>query len=517
MLEQTVSSMRSAAGEAHLHGQGAAASTPLIHRRYSYDAAGLLGAIDDQLRGRTEYRYDETGRLVRANHGLPLDGVQAPRALPLLEQFAFDPAGNLLGNSAKPEDAHLKYLPRVNDNRLPSFWQKDADGTEQTVHYLYDARGQRIGKGVTKGERNGVWDTEYRWNVFGRLAGVKTRTLQAQYQYDPLGRRLGKTVHVNGTFRDAQEQQRADASRGYGTTLFGWDGDLMSLEVGEKNGLTHHIFEFGLFTPAIQIKKQTWNTRDSQAWYVQCDHLGTPHEIYGDEGQRLWIENSSAFGYMYSSELESPQACSESAPLQQNLKFQGQYFDCETRMSYNRHSYYDPQNGRYLSKDPIGLLGGSNKSVYPANPVSFGDALGLQATDGRAAMNETISGIGAAGTGVTTGGVKVEIGKVTAKVPGHKESGSLIDVEAGESCGAKEWGPWSATKKFFNKVFAKAGASVEGTVANVSVDPVCIDPGQVINRAAAEGASAVVNNNGLMYEAANPGASLRAREAAAGL
>lgn len=516
MLEQTVTSLRSAAGEAHLQGNGGAA-TPLVHRRYTYDAAGLLGAIDDQLRGRTEYRYDEAGRLVRAHHGLPLDSVQAPKAPPLLEQFAFDPAGNLLGNSAKPNDHELKYLQRVADNRLPSFVQKYADGTEQTVHYRYDARGQRIGKGVTRGERNGVWDTEYRWNVFGRLTGVKTRTLQAQYQYDPLGRRLGKTVHVNGTFRDAQEQQRADASMGYGTTLFGWDGDFLGLEVGEKNGLTHHVSESGSFAPAIQIKKNAWNTKDSQVWFVQCDHLGTPREIHDAAGQRLWVENSSAFGLMQPSEQGRPQNGFDGTAFRQNLRFQGQYFDIETGISYNRYRYYDPQAGRFLSKDPIGLLGGTNKAVYPANPASFTDALGLQATDGRAGINDTVSSIRANGTGVRAGGVEVEIGKVTAKVPGHKESGSLYEMKAGKSCGAKEWGLWSTAKKYWSKVFGKGGASVEGSVASVSADPVCIDPGQVVNRAAAEGASAVVNNNGLMYEAANPGASLRAREAAAGL
>lgn len=378
MLEQTVSSMRTAAGEAHLHGSGASASTPLIHRRYSYDAAGLLGAIDDQLRGRTEYRYDETGRLVRAHHGLPLDGVQAPKALPLLEQFAFDPAGNLLGNSAKPDDAHLKYLPRVNDNRLASFWQKDADGTEQTVHYQYDARGQRIGKGVSRGEpsgqRQGAWDTEYRWNVFGRLAGVRTRTLQAQYQYDPLGRRLGKTVHVNGTFRDAQEQQRADASLGYGTTLFGWDGDLMSLESNGLDGLAHHIYEVGGFVSAVKIQKQSWRMLEARISYIQCDHLGTPQELSGDQQSVLLVDWGHSFG---AATKRGGQQIQESL-VHHNMRFQGQHRDLETDLSYNLNRFFDSQSGRYLTKDPLGLNGGVNPAIYAnGDPVNQIDPLGL--------------------------------------------------------------------------------------------------------------------------------------------
>lgn len=377
MLEQTVSSMRTAAGEAHLHGSGASASTPLIHRRYTYDAAGLLGAIDDQLRGRTEYRYDETGRLVRAHHGLPLDGVQAPKALPLLEQFAFDPAGNLLGNSAKPNDHELKYLQRVADNRLPSFLEKDADGTEQTVHYKYDARGQRIGKGVTKGERSGVWDTEYRWNVFGRLAGVKTRTLQAQYQYDPLGRRLGKTVHVNGTFRDAQEQQRADASMGYGTTVFGWDGDLMSLELGRRNEVLHSVFEINSFTPLLEIAKANWSSAKSSVTHIQCDHLNTPKELTDQEGSIVSRANWLAFGSIHAN--DDIDGLHESGKNEtNNLRLPGQYYDIETGIHYNRFRYYDPKNARYLNKDPIGLMGGVNEWMYVLNPLQRTDVFGLK-------------------------------------------------------------------------------------------------------------------------------------------
>ncbi|HFK9537954.1 RHS repeat-associated core domain-containing protein [Acinetobacter baumannii] len=36
----------------------------------------------------------------------------------------------------------------------------------------------------------------------------------------------------------------------------------------------------------------------------------------------------------------------------------GQYFDEETVLHYNRYRYYSPYVGRFVSKDPIGLLGG---------------------------------------------------------------------------------------------------------------------------------------------------------------
>ncbi|WP_026688104.1 RHS repeat-associated core domain-containing protein, partial [Azovibrio restrictus] len=46
------------------------------------------------------------------------------------------------------------------------------------------------------------------------------------------------------------------------------------------------------------------------------------------------------------------------AAIHQPLRFQGQYHDEETGLHYNCHRFYDPDSGRYLTQDPIGLEGG---------------------------------------------------------------------------------------------------------------------------------------------------------------
>jgi len=61
----------------------------------------------------------------------------------------------------------------------------------------------------------------------------------------------------------------------------------------------------------------------------------------------------------------------------QNLRFQGQYFDEETGLHYNRFRYYDPDVGRFVFQDPIGLLGGDNLYQYAPNPSGWVDVFGL--------------------------------------------------------------------------------------------------------------------------------------------
>ena len=56
----------------------------------------------------------------------------------------------------------------------------------------------------------------------------------------------------------------------------------------------------------------------------------------------------------------------------------GQYEDVETGLYYNRFRYYNPDNGLYLSQDPIGLMGRNpNFYAYTKNNNYQVDLFGL--------------------------------------------------------------------------------------------------------------------------------------------
>jgi RHS repeat-associated protein len=61
----------------------------------------------------------------------------------------------------------------------------------------------------------------------------------------------------------------------------------------------------------------------------------------------------------------------------QPLRMPGQFHDEESGLHYTTFRYYDPHAGRFISPDPIGLVGGMNLYQYAPNPIAWIDPLGL--------------------------------------------------------------------------------------------------------------------------------------------
>jgi RHS repeat-associated protein len=124
-------------------------------------------------------------------------------------------------------------------------------------------------------------------------------------------------------------------------------------------------------------------TRHATLFY-QNDHLGTPQELVDESGTVVWLARYKAWGGWKNTWKEKP----DPAEAANALRFQGQYHDEETGLHYNRHRYYDPQTGRFISKDPIGLAGGINVYQYAPNPVQWIDPLGLTCTSAAKALQQ---------------------------------------------------------------------------------------------------------------------------------
>lgn len=108
--------------------------------------------------------------------------------------------------------------------------------------------------------------------------------------------------------------------------------------------------------------------QSGQTYHVHVDHLGTPKALTDASGQVAWKADYSPFG----------KANITSQGPTFNLRFPGQYFDAETGLHYNWRRYYDPNTGRYITSDPIGLAGGINTYTYAlSNPVIYTDPTGL--------------------------------------------------------------------------------------------------------------------------------------------
>jgi RHS repeat-associated protein len=109
---------------------------------------------------------------------------------------------------------------------------------------------------------------------------------------------------------------------------------------------------------------------------VYADHLQAPRVLTrASDNQIVWRwDHSDPFGLAQPD--ENPGGL---GTFTYNLRFPGQVFDKETNSHYNYFRDYDPQTGRYVQSDPIGLDGGINTYAYVAgNPISNVDPKGLQ-------------------------------------------------------------------------------------------------------------------------------------------
>lgn len=108
--------------------------------------------------------------------------------------------------------------------------------------------------------------------------------------------------------------------------------------------------------------------------YLHTDNIYTPRLATDAVGAVVWEWDYDSFGYTRAD--EDPDG--NDTEVLSMLRMPGQYFDVESGFHYNWHRYYDPVTGRYLSSDPIGLIGGLNTYSYvDENLIKYVDIYGL--------------------------------------------------------------------------------------------------------------------------------------------
>ena len=102
--------------------------------------------------------------------------------------------------------------------------------------------------------------------------------------------------------------------------------------------------------------------KSAQVYHFHNHVNGAPEELTDAQGRVAWQGRYTAWGNLalqaYPLEEPDPTGLGQHL-LPQNLRLQGQYADAETGLHYNTFRYYDPDIGRFITPDPIGLAGGS--------------------------------------------------------------------------------------------------------------------------------------------------------------
>ena len=302
-------------------------SQTAVKRSYGYDRTGNLTHSTDQRTGTTQFEYDKLGRITQAGN----------------ELFAFDPAHNILSDG----------LNAIPDNRLKTY-----NGTT----YYYDELGNLIHRELADGEvQNYFYDLHdqlVKAEIFKKDGTKETWS----YTYDALGRRIGK-----GRLKDSQEVSDDLSNQ----TRFVWDGSHLLQEIHSVGRYTYIYTDQDSYEPLAQVRN--WTTEDGesrqQTRYFHCDQIGIPREMTDKDGNLLWFGNYTGWG-----RLKEETRVTDTA--YQPFRLQNQYADRETGLHYNFFRYYEPDVGRFVSQDPIGLMGGENLYWFAPNAQDWVDPLG---------------------------------------------------------------------------------------------------------------------------------------------
>lgn len=216
-------------------------------------------------------------------------------------------------------------------------------GTQLTQ--LYDLNGNLIKS--TTGTSGNDYKT-HEWDAANRLVAIDrivsgSLAGRSEFTYDGLGRR------VRIIEKDASGSVTSDKR-------FLWcEAELCEERNAAGSGVNKRYFAQGM-------------KEGSSSYYYTRDHLGSIREMLDSNGTVRARYDYDPYG----------RRTKVSGDLEADFGFAGYYFHVSTGFSFALFRCYDPDTGRWLSRDPIGILGGLNLYGFVSNnPINLRDLLGL--------------------------------------------------------------------------------------------------------------------------------------------
>ncbi|MFI2429090.1 RHS repeat-associated core domain-containing protein [Streptomyces sp. NPDC018955] len=315
-------------------------SRTLRSRVYTYRPDHHLTAVTDQLTGDvTHFALDPHGRPT----GVDAHGWS--------ERYRYDAAGNQTQATWPDRAPHI-------DARGPRTYDGTRLRSAGALHYIHDDAGRVVERRRKRLSRKpDIW--RYTWDAEDRLTSCTTPDgVLWTYTYDAFARRTAKRKHAeDGTVLEE--------------TVFAWDGGRLS-EQSDTVTRTTLTWEYDGVRPVAQAETREAGdepgTIDSRFFAIVTDLIGTPTELVDEDGGIAWHSRSLTWGTT---------AWNRDAQAYTPLRFPGQYADPETGLHYNHFRYYDPEPGRYVTPDPLGLAPAPDPAGYVDNPATMSDPMGL--------------------------------------------------------------------------------------------------------------------------------------------
>jgi RHS repeat-associated protein len=300
------------------HGQASNAGNALYDVAYQRDALGRIMQRVETTMGVTQtfdYTYDDQGHLA----DVKLNGLD-------LGAYGYDANGNRI---------------QIGGQTVASYDDQDRLLTWGNNTYTYDANGALASKAT------GVGATQYAYDELGNLRDVKLSGSDIQYVIDGQNRRIGKKV--NGVLVQGFLYQ--DALK-----------PVAELD-GQGNIVSRFVYGTHVNVPDYMIK-------GGKSYRILKDPLGSPRLVVDtSSGQVAQAMDYDVWG----------RVIQDTNPGFQPFGFAGGLYDRDTGLIRFGARDYDPETGRWTTKDPLGFDGGeSNLYAYVGNnPLNQVDPLGL--------------------------------------------------------------------------------------------------------------------------------------------